>query len=148
MSLVARQDLVASQHLVFQSPTQKSDLLNPELTQTYLIAMLIFLTNAKGWFIEITSVRSDHGVDGAGIGYHNPGGWAVDCWPLTSKSPGDYVDAGSLVMQTFLEDVASGPFLLQIGLGGSAWDPENAQAAGPTVFEDDGEDHIHIGCQP
>jgi hypothetical protein len=139
----ARADLVS--RLVFQDASQKSDLLNPNLTQTQLIALLLGLAQA-GWHMEITAVRSDHHDDSA-LGLHcHANGYCADLWPLASFAPGDYLDAGSQEFREFLEAAARSSWLYQIGLGGSADTQENATAAGPTYFADDGADHVHLGA--
>lgn len=144
MSQEARDALV--QKLVFQADSQRSDLENIDLTQTQLIALLTELTN-RGWNIEITSVRTDHSDDSA-LGYHcHAHGFCADLWPLESMSPGDYVDGNSAQFAEFLKDCSESKWLYQIGLAGSAWTDANAAAAGPTVFHDDGADHIHLGAQ-
>lgn len=151
MSLEAREGLVNSGRLFFQDATQGPDLLDPNLTHTELIAMLIFLTSTCGHHIEVTAVRTDHhddsGLSADGVGTHACG-WAVDCWPLSSATAGDYEDASTQAFQVFLRDIAEGPFLRQVGLAGTAATPANFTAAGPTAFDDGGADHIHIGTNP
>ena len=144
MSQEARDALVKK--LVFQKDSQRSDLENIDLTNTALIALLTELTN-RGWNIEITSVRTDHSDDSA-LGYHcHAHGFCADLWPLASNVAGDYLGAGDPEFAEFLKDAAESPYLYQIGLAGSAWTTTNAAAAGPTVFQDDGQDHIHLGSK-
>jgi hypothetical protein len=147
MSIEARQALVNGGHLFFQDATQSSDLLDPNVTQTDLIALLQYLVE-KGYHIEITAVKSDHSDD-SGLGEHSHfNGWCVDCWPLASATAGDYMDAITDAFQAFLRDVAAAPHLYQIGLAGEAAAfTDNFTAAGPTAFHDDGADHVHIGAQ-
>ena len=143
MSIQAREKLVVQ--LVFQRDSQSTDLLDVNLTQTELIALLLDLTN-KGWHIEITAVRSDHSDDSA-LGLHShANGYCADLWPLASATPGDYLDASSASFRLFLADAADSSWLYQIGLAGSANTPENMAAAGPTAFADDGADHVHLGA--
>lgn len=143
MSIQARAELCSK--LFFQDDTQKSDLMDPSLTQTQLIALLLGLVDS-GWNIEITAVRTDHGPDGY-LGLHShQNGYAVDCWPLATPRSGDYYDAGSPHFADFLSDAAKSAWLQQIGLGGSAFTPANMAAAGPTAFEDNGQDHVHLGA--
>jgi hypothetical protein len=145
MSVQARQQLVTSGHLFFQDGTQSSDLLDPSLTQTELIALLQDLVT-KGFHIELTSVRTDH-KDDSDLGLHcHANGYCADLWPLTGPTPGDYLDASDPVFAQFLASAADSVWLYQIGLGGSAYTPANVAAAGPTVFQDDDEDHIHLGA--
>lgn len=150
MSQEMREALVQSGALIFQDGTQSVDLLDENSTQTYLIAMLAHLVFEKGWPMEITAVRSDHHDDSGlapgpdHIGTHARG-WAVDLWPLNSRTAQDYTDAADARFARFCLDVANGPYLHQIGLAGSAWTPANVTASGPTVFQDDGSDHVHVG---
>lgn len=145
MSLLARQALVDSGRLFFQNDTQKSDLLNPGLTQTELIAFLLELTNL-GFNLEITAVRTDHSDDLA-LGEHcHANGYCVDLWPLKRAIAADYMGPNDPGMISFLESCAASNWLYQIGLAGSAYTEENAAAAGHTAFADDGADHIHLGA--
>jgi hypothetical protein len=148
MSIVAREALVAK--LVFQDASQRSDLLDPNLTQTQMIEGLTAIAAAH--HIEVTAVRSDHHDDGEGPGYHG-GGWAIDCWPLADAIPGNYLDASTQAFRDFLKACATAPCRMQVGLGGSAWSDANVAATGlslgdASVFEDDGQDHVHIGFRP
>jgi len=145
----ARKDLVDDGHLVFQRASQRSDLLDPNMIQTQVIAMLIYLTEHLGYDIEITALRSDHHDDSDlspnGVGTHAHG-WGVDCWPLSDDNPGNYMVQDTHPFRQFLWDAAHGPFLLQIGLGGAAYNQGDIEAAGSTAFEDSASDHVHIGC--
>jgi hypothetical protein len=144
MSIAAR--VALCEKLVFQRPSQRTDLETVGVTQTQLIALLLDLTG-KGHHIEITAVKSDHSDDGI-LGEHSHyNGYCVDCWPLASATPGDYLDASDSRFQKFLRDAAASAWLYQIGLAGSAWTDANAAAAGPTAFHDDGADHVHLGAQ-
>lgn len=146
MSMEARQMLVDSPRTFFQAESQREDLLNPEITQTYLIAMLLALVN-KGWNLEFTAIKSDHHDDSA-LGEHcHFNGYCADLWPLASPAAGNYLNAASPAFQQFLRDVAASPYLYQVGLAGSADSSVNRDCAGATCFEDDGGDHIHIGVQ-
>jgi hypothetical protein len=143
MSLAARAELCAK--LIFQDESQKSDLMNPEVTQTQLIALLLDIVG-KGHTLEITAVKSDHHDDSA-LGLHcHFNGYAADCWPLNTYTPGDYMDAGTHDFRQFLVDASQSQWLFQIGLAGSADTPANHTAAGATCFSDDGGDHIHFGA--
>ena len=154
MSQEQRDALVASGALFFQDGTQSTDLQNVDFTQTELIAALCFLVFERGWPIEITAVRTDHRDDsdlGAPPSYFgtHAHGWAVDCWPLNTRTAGDYIDATVGRFQRFLGDVAEAPFHKQTGLVGDGADSAvNFAAAGPTAFQDDGGPHIHLGVQP
>lgn len=144
MSQEARQELVSL--LVFQSSVEKGDLLDPNRTQTQLIALLLDLAKGKGWHIEITAVRTDHHDDSA-LGLHcHANGYAADCWPLASATPGNYLDAGDPRFANFLKDAAASSWIYQIGLAGSAYTSANMAAAGSNAFQDDGADHVHLGA--
>lgn len=144
MSQEARQELVNL--LVFQRDVEKGDLLDPNRTQTQLIALLLDLAKGKGWHIEITAVRTDHHDDSA-LGLHcHANGYAADCWPLASATPGSYLDAGDQRFANFLRDAAASSWLYQIGLAGSAYTSANMSAAGSTAFQDGGPDHVHLGA--
>ena len=139
MSQEARDALVASPNTFFQNESQRTDLQNPALTQTWLIALLTDLV-AKDHIIEFTAVKSDHHDDSA-LGEHcHFNGYCADLWPLASKTAGDYLDAGDPRFQAFLRDVDASTWTYQIGLAGTAWTSENAVAAGDAVFHDDGAD--------
>lgn len=146
MSIEARQKLVGHPNIFFQNDRQKADLLDPEKTQTSLIALLIELVIVKGQLLVITAVRSDHHDDSA-LGLHcHANGYAVDCWPLTMKNLNAYADGISAPMTSLLVDASRSTWLHQIGLAGSADESGNHALAGPTAFSDSGPDHIHLGA--
>lgn len=146
MSLEARQALVNSPHTFFQSQSQRDDLLDPNKTQTTLIALLSDLV-AKGWNIEFTAIRSDHHDDSA-LGEHcHAHGYCADCWPLSGPTAGAYLDANDPRFAQFCHDAGFDPNEHQVGLAGSAWTHANAIAAGSSVFQDSGADHVHLGSQ-
>ena len=152
MSIQARQQLVNHAHTVFRCDSQRSDFLDPNKTRTELIALLLELIN-KGHIILFTAVNSDHRDDGCGHSHHN--GDASDVWLLVTPRDGDYCDAGSSQMIQFVKDIMASPWTYQLGLAGSARIFELIHAAGfqdfPTdtnrLFDDDREDHLHIGAQ-
>lgn len=146
MSIQVRQSLVAHPHTIFQSDGQRQDLLNPAKTQTGLIALLLELVQ-KGHIILFTAIRSDHHDDSA-LGEHcHANGFCADVWPLNSVNATDYIDAGDDRFAAFLSDAKRSLWLYQIGLAGTADTHANRLAAGPTVFDDDGADHIHLGAE-
>lgn len=146
MSVTAREQLVRSPDTFFQRASERSDLLDPDVTQTSLIALLLDALKA-GFIIEFTAVVSDHSDDSAKGLHSHHNGYAVDCWPLASSSAGDYLDAGDSRFANFLRACASSKYLYQIGLASSAWTLRNQEAAGSTVFHDDGDDHVHLGAK-
>lgn len=150
MSLQARQSLVNHPHTIFQSDAQRADLLDPSLTQTELIALLLDIVG-KGHIVLFTAIKSDH-HDDSGLNPSPPhvgthaGGFAADTWPLASTNPTDYIGAGDPRMQTYLTDVSHSAWLFQIGLAGTADTSSNRNASGSTAFSDGGADHIHLGA--
>jgi len=130
--------------LVFQNDTQRSDLMNVNLTQTTLISAGLFMLT-KGYHIEITAVKTDHSNDSY-LGYHcHYNGFCWDCWPLNSAQPGDYMDPTTHNFRQFLVDLTHAPFILQVGLAGTAYSAENMNSLGSLGFQDDGADHVHVG---
>lgn len=146
MSVEARQLLVNHPHTIFQSQSQRDDLLDPTKTQTGLIALLQDLI-AKGFIILFTAVKSDHHDDSA-LGEHcHFNGYCADVWPLKSTNATDYLDATDPKFDLFLKVASSNQYLYQIGLAGSADIPACRSSAGSTCFSDDGGDHVHLGSQ-
>jgi hypothetical protein len=141
---IHRQQLVDSGHLFFMRDSQRTDLLDGSKTQDGLIEFLAHMVGL-GYHIEFTAINTDHGYDGnLGPHCHNPCGCAVDCWPLMSPTPGAWLDAGDPIFRQFLRDAKAAPNYGETGLAGSAYTPANVEAAGPNVFQDDVEDHIHF----
>ena len=152
-----RQNVAA--RLVFTDSTQQGDILNKE--QDHLIQLLDILTcpsdklahNGKlglGYIIGVTALESDHHDDSylssqpGHAGTHAVGD-AIDCWPMNSRTQGDWMDQNSTKFQAFLKDIRLQAHYLQTGLAGSAWTPANVAAAGDAEFHDDGGDHVHVG---
>jgi hypothetical protein len=146
MSAQARASLVNSPSTFFQNDSQRSDLLDVNVTQTELIALLLELV-ALGHYLEFTAIKSDHHDDSA-LGYHcHFNGFCADVWPLASATAGDYLPAGGESFRDFLHDASDSPWLYQIGLVGDGADSAvNFAAAGPTAFQDDGGPHVHLGA--
>lgn len=118
--------------------------MDPNVTSTDLIALMLDVTNGTSW--EVTAVRSDH-HDDSGLGEHShANGYCLDGWPLNSKTPGDYMDANAIVFDQALRKASASEWMYQIGLAGSAWNEGAIATAGPTVFHDDGADHVHLGA--
>lgn len=146
MSILAREQLV--DQLAFTADSQRSDLLDPELTQTQLIALLLDVSSAaQGWSckLKLTSVRSDH-RDDSSLGLHcHARGYCADLWPVDAN--GSWLSAEDPRFQAILGAGAASSWLHQWGLAGTAWTPANEAAAGPTAFQDEGADHLHLGAQ-
>jgi hypothetical protein len=160
VSIETRQAVVNNTLLSFQDDSQKTDLLDPSLTQTELIAALQHLLE-QGWPIQVTAVRSDHHDDTAldatppYVGTHAHG-WAIDMWPMDPTAPSQYLDAGDARFAKFLTDCSHVPYYLQTGLGGTADTAINQVAAGAGWFADGytdangawvSQDHVHLGTQ-
>ncbi|GAC1546179.1 MAG: hypothetical protein NVS2B17_29230 [Candidatus Velthaea sp.] len=147
MNAAARVALVRHPNTIFQLDSQRKDLLNANLTQDALIALLTDLCITRRYAIEITAVRSDH-HDDSDLGEHcHARGWCVDLWPLRSPKAGDYMDETTHDFRQFLRDVAASPHLYQIGLAGAADNLACRIAAGSSCYRDDGGDHIHLGAR-
>lgn len=147
---VLRQELVNSANVLFQDDTQRSDLLDPSKTQDNLVKALWYLTRAD--FVMITAVKTDHSDD-SDLGTHcHFNGYCVDLWPVyisdTLHKWSYYPPTG---LTPFLQRMASTPYVVEIGLAGSAYIQANITAAQHgrvlDVFHDDGADHIHMGVQ-
>jgi hypothetical protein len=150
MSAAVRKAVVDK--LFFQSSSERQDILNESVVKTELVGLLEYL-QAKGYYIEITAVTTDHHPDGylssqpGGAGTHQYG-WAVDCWPLNSAKPGDYMDQTTHSFRQFLKDATGYPYTMQVGLGGAAFLQANMDVLCAYGFQDDGSDHVHLGTKP
>lgn len=148
MSLLARQTLVDSPYFVCRTALQRNDFLGESLIKSDLIALLLDLVVAQKRPIVVTAARSDHHPENWGASSHDhENGWALDLWPLRSLHATDYVPDEGEEMEDFLRAAAANVWLYQIGLGGGAWTQANRAAAGATVFEDNGQDHLHIAAR-
>lgn len=127
----------------FQMDACRTDLLDDGITCLPLIQHLDFVLNG-GFDLELTMVKTGHHDDGP---HGHFGGYAADGWPLIDRTNGDWLDQNDPKFQAFLERAASSPYLRQTGLAGAAYTAANMKAAGPTAFEDNGEDHVHLGAQ-
>jgi hypothetical protein len=161
VSIAARQHLVTCGDIVFaKGTTHCADLLDPTKTNTYLIGALIYAVTYE-IIIQPTAIYSDHHDDSAlnpddprHSGTHRggveadgspTGGFAIDCWFLASRTPCDWLDPSDPRFAHALRILARAPDLHQIGLAGAARTDENLAAAGPTVFVDGEDDHVHFG---
>ena len=135
-----RQALVDRLH--FTDDSQRSDLLNPALTDENLILALEFMVPLCLKGVLITAVRSDHPTyDGGPTGHGHNGGKAIDFW---TASPDD-TDVVEVVVAA-----ARTPYFWTVGLGGSAkqfvsyvtW-PEQPPFV---LFMDNNTDHLHAQC--
>jgi hypothetical protein len=122
-------------HLLFTDDTQKSDLLDPNLTTDTLIAMLDAQLHIRDgvWQnqLTVTAVRSDHPTPDGPNGHE--GGNAIDLWNSARLH--------------LIEDAQNNDLALGIGLGGPFQDYA-AQCGGynpqSKLFVDNDSDHLHI----
>jgi len=140
MSTKARQELITK--LSFTDNTQRSDLLDANMTNTWLIQMLDTLVeDLIGEPITILAARTDHPTpDGA---WAHSGGLAVDLYPKNWQGR----EQESVV--NVFKAIAKNPYAWVIGFGGVTqqwqsyvtWPTENFVA-----FNDNNSDHIHLGA--
>jgi hypothetical protein len=149
VSTSVRRAIATSAHIIYRTPQQRDDIVSVTGVRTELVAFLRSMIDA-GAVLEVTALMSDHHNDlelnpvQPHCGTH-AGGWAIDCWPLWRAEEGAYLDAQDPRFATFLRWAGQSPYLMQIGLAGSAWTPENLAAAGEVAFQDEGNDHVHFG---
>lgn len=142
-----RTSLVRSPRTIFQRDSQRSDLLDPNMTSSGLIVALQWLVLARGYILEFTAIRTDHHDDSALGPFAHWQARAVDFWTLNSCNAGDYVDPTTHAFRQFLVDLYRAPGHAQTGLAGSANTEACRRAAGPNYFPDSGADHVHFGVR-
>lgn len=152
MSQEARDAICApGSGVFFQIDACRTDLLDANLTDSNLIALLQYLTD-KGHFVELTMVRTGHRDDGPN---GHAGGKAFDCWPLKTATKDDWLDASDPRFAAFLADLGAFPGMRQLGLADTADTEANRKSTGlpyedwnarATCFSDQGDDHVHAGC--
>lgn len=124
--------------LAYTDNTQQSDLMNPNLTTTELIAFLVELLYARGgaWQnknILVTAVRTDHPTQDGPDGHS--GGNAID-FADNNGAPGH-----------LLADVQSCEQAKGIGCGGEYQQYAAAlggYSAQSKLFEDNSTNHVHV----
>lgn len=126
-----RDELVA--HLTFSHDTQRSDLLNAELTTPELIMALLHECHKEAGGLLITAVRSDHEPDTC-LGPHgHSAGYSVDLWPTEETR-----------LQAFIQGLCTAnPWVTRTGLGGAAQGCL-VNPGDTIVFYDNSTDHIHL----
>jgi hypothetical protein len=145
MSTEARQ--YVARNAILQNPLYQ----NADLTtlhedggvDTNVIAVLERLLRA-GWYVEITSIRRDHGDDSSCGPDSHHAGMAVDLYPLSSRSAGAWADPFTDLFDGFLKALVSCPEVKNVGLGGDAYSEERLALLGDKGFQDNGSDHIHF----
>lgn len=141
MSTQARQLVAYSSKMKFTDSTQRSDLLDPSKTNTYLIACLQWFLDNLWEPILVLAIKSDHSPTG-----QHAVGCAIDAYPANWQS-GERVSCVDM-----MKAAANCPFVEAVGLGGVTknwkrdvvW-PSTAQGGGYFVlFDDNATDHIHV----
>jgi hypothetical protein len=129
-----RQQVVSK--LVLKRDSQRTDLLDVTMTNTWLIQALLELI-AGPRPILMTAVRSDHSPGSL----HNPPGMAADLWHADWASVGD--DKITDVMKT----ISGITCIRSVGLAGIAKKYRTwvTWPSWQTVFNDNDVDHLHIG---
>ena len=113
MSVETRQKLVDHPRLVLANHSQKDQLLDPNITNTWLIQFMLSLVQSCSTPLLVTALNTDHGPGTL----HNPPGRALDCWNADWSSAGD--DKVRFIMEHASYISCSGkPRLVQVGLSG------------------------------
>lgn len=144
MSAQAREAVANNGKMKYTDATQRSDLLDPSKTNTYLIAMLQWLLDNLWTPILVLAVKSDHSP----TGQHSVG-CAIDLYPANwqSNEHGTCVDV--------MTAAARCPFVEGVGLGGitKIWKaeipwPTSSGGCGQyfVLFDDNDTDHLHLAC--
>lgn len=149
MSIETRQKLVSDSRLVFQRDSQRTDLLDSAMTNTWLIEFLMKLLDEAGHPILVTALYTDHHPGTLHHPTDGTPGRAVDCWNADWATVGD--DKCVDVMKAAAK-ISEGeqPFLVEVGLSGDAARLQGQVDWGPTynVFVEDWGDsneHLHFG---
>lgn len=115
MSIETRQQLIAHPRLVLANHSQKDQLLDPNLTNTWLIQFMLSLVKSCATPLLVTALNTDHSPGT----YHNKAGRAVDCWNADWASAGD--DKVRFIMETASYiSCSKKPQLIEVGLSGLA----------------------------
>jgi|SRR5215472_11002321 len=115
MSTATRQQLVDHPRLVLANHSQKEQLLDTNITNTWLIQFMLSLVQSCSTPLLVTALNTDH-KPGT---YHNPLGRAIDCWNADWASAGD--DKVRFILETAGYISCSGkPKLVEVGLSGLA----------------------------
>ena len=146
MSTEAREALVNNAKLSSKGNdtvvgTQRSDLVDENQTDTYLIAMLTWLLEHCNEPIMLTAVRTDHQSPDQ-IWLHS-GGKAVDMYPK------NWAGREQEAVCNVLAALSKNPYCENVGLGGvvQQWRTYVTWPKWPQfwLFNDDVQDHIHAG---
>lgn len=132
MSIEARREVLTRYRI--DDPSDRSDIMSVEKTQTWLIAALLDIAARCPVALEITCVRTDHSDDSARGEHGHSRGWACDLAPVG--------DAWSSLVSACL----SSHYVWSVGLGGAAQLVHYDEPSDPRmiVFSDNTTDHVHI----
>lgn len=139
MSTQARQLVANSSKIRFTASDQRDDLLNPQRTNTYLVAMLQWQLDNLWLPVLVLSLRA-----GRSSGMHSVG-CAVDLYPANWQT-GEKQTCVDLMTA-----LAKNPFCQGVGLGGVTknWKQDVAwpsESVGFVLFMDNDSDHLHASC--
>lgn len=142
MSMEARQAVANSPKMRYTDSTQKSDLLDPAKTNTYLIAMLQWFLDNLWEPILVLAINSDHSPSGQHVV-----GCAIDMYPA------NWASGEQSTCQDMMTAASKCPFTEGVGLGGitKRWKgnvkwPSGACSQYFVLFDDNATDHIHVSC--
>jgi hypothetical protein len=140
MSTETRQKLVDHPRLVLSNHSQREQLLNTNVTNTWLIQLLLSIVQSTGTPLLVTCLNTDHSPGT----YHNPSGRAVDCWNANWSSAGDDRVRDILEVASWISQSRK-PQLVEVGLSGAAVkykDTFNYNCN--KVFIENAPDHVHL----
>jgi hypothetical protein len=143
LSIETRQALVDDPRLVLSNDSQRADLLDPNLTDTWLVEFLLQLINTQAHPILVTAINTDHDP-----GTYHELGRGVDLWNADWEQIGDNAIVDVLDAAAMIGTDGS-PTLVEVGLSGTAAEYA-AYVAWPmtaTVFVEsygDENEHVHF----
>lgn len=142
MSIETRQKLVDDPRLVLTHQSQRADLLDPDLTDTWLVQFLLTLIETAGHPIMVTAINSDHAP-----GTYHGDARGVDLWHADWAAVGDEKVVDVMLAARDI-DCAGEPALVEVGLSGDAARMQSyVTFCCPNVFVEDwgdGNEHLHF----
>ena len=139
MSTETRQKLVDHPRLVLTHHSQKTDLLDVNKTNTWLVQFLLSLVQSCATPVMITALNSDHAP-----GTHHGGGRAVDLWNADWASKGDD-DIRFILESASNISCTNKPRLIEIGFSGpSAKYKDSFKYCCDNRFIENTPDHVHF----
>jgi hypothetical protein len=141
MSQETRQKLVDHPRLVLTHHSQKSDLLDPTKTDTWLVQFLLSLVQSCATPLLVTALNTDHDPGT----WHNPPGRGVDCWNADWASVGDENVRFILESASYIS-CSGAPKLIEVGLSGTAAQYLHSfdYCCDDVFVEDYGENNEHV----